>query len=241
MSKRSIVRWRTNFFAGLAVVMPVVISLAIVVWLFGTVAGITDTLLWLFFLPRDWTHQNQGLGPVYWYWSLVALLVAILFISLIGRFARHFIGKKLIQLVDLVMLRVPLLNKIYGTIKQVNEAFSSNKRSSFKQVVLVEFPRTGQYSVGFLTGEQHQEVQAKTKERVVSVFVPTTPNPTTGFLILVPEHAVTRLEMSVAEGIKFIISLGSVAPEYTSLRSRLPVSPEPTPTTASTNLVDIPH
>ncbi|MCL4180287.1 MAG: DUF502 domain-containing protein [Verrucomicrobia bacterium] len=214
MSNRSIVRWRINFFAGLAVVLPVVVSLAIVVWLFATVSGITDTLLWLFFLPREWTHQNQGLGPVHWYWSLVALLVAVLFISLLGRFARHYVGKKLIQLVDIIMLRVPLLNKIYGTIKQVNEAFSSNKRSSFKQVVLVEFPRPGQYSVGFVTGEQNQEVQAKTKEHVVSVFIPTTPNPTTGFLILVPQHALTMLEMSVAEGIKFIISLGSVAPEY---------------------------
>jgi uncharacterized membrane protein len=214
MSNRSIVRWRINFFAGLAVVLPVVISLAIVVWLFGTVSGITDTLLWLFFLPREWTHQDLGRGPVHWYWSLVALLVAVLIISIIGRFARHYIGKKLIQLVDLIMLRVPLLNKIYGTIKQVNEAFSSNKRSSFKQVVLVEFPRPGQYSVGFVTGEQNQEVQAKTKEHVISVFIPTTPNPTTGFLILLPEKNVTLLEMSVAEGIKFIISLGSVAPEY---------------------------
>jgi uncharacterized membrane protein len=247
MSNRSIVRWRINFFAGLAVVLPIVISLAIVVWLFGTVSGVTDTLLWLFFLPREWTHQNQGFGPVHWYWSLVALLVAVLIISLIGRLARHYIGKKLIQLVDLVMLRVPLLNKIYGTIKQVNEAFSSNKRSSFKQVVLVEFPRPGQYSVGFVTGEQNQEVQAKTKEDVISVFIPTTPNPTTGFLILVPKHSVTLLEMSVADGIKFIISLGSVAPEYASrLPQPLPRLPDlPSVTTASAtapvNLASLPR
>ncbi len=192
--------------------------------------------MWLFFLPREWTHQNQGLGPVHWYWSLVALLVAILFISLLGRFARHYVGKKLIQLVDIIMLRVPLLNKIYGTIKQVNEAFSSNKRSSFKQVVLVEFPRPGQYSVGFVTGEQNQEVQAKTKEHVVSVFIPTTPNPTTGFLILVPHQALTLLEMSVAEGIKFIISLGSVAPEYNPQLPRVAQLPNlPAVTTNSSN------
>jgi uncharacterized membrane protein len=239
MSNRSIVRWRINFFAGLAVVLPIVISLAIVVWLFGTVSGVTDTLLWLFFLPREWTHQNQGLGPVHWYWSLVALLVAVLFISLIGRFARHYIGKKLIQLVDLIMLRVPLLNKIYGTIKQVNEAFSSNKRSSFKQVVLVEFPRPGQYSVGFVTGEQNQEVQAKTKEHVISVFIPTTPNPTTGFLVLVPEHALTLLDMSVAEGIKFIISLGSVAPEY-SPRLPQPLTQLPNLQALTTNSTNAP-
>lgn len=210
-------RWRGNFFAGLAVVLPIVISIAIVVWLFGTVANITDALLFPF--PKEWTHQGMyargdGLGPVHWYWSLVALLMAVVLLSLLGRVARHYLGKKLIEIVDLVLLRVPLLNKIYGTIKQVNEAFSSNNRTSFKQVVLVEFPRPGLHSVGFITGQQHQEVQAKTSMHVVSVFVPTTPNPTTGFLILVPATSLIRLDMSVAEGIKFIISLGSVAPEY---------------------------
>jgi hypothetical protein len=117
MSHRFIARWRINFFAGLAVVLPIVISLAIVVWLFGTVAGITDTLLWLFFLPREWTHQNAGHGPVHWYSSLLALLAAVRLIGFIGRSARHYIVRKLIQMVDLVMLRVPLLNKIYGSLE----------------------------------------------------------------------------------------------------------------------------
>ncbi len=79
---------------------------------------------------------------------------------------------------------------------------------------MLGFPRAGIYSVGFITSEQHAEVQAKTKEKVVCVFVPTTPNPTSGFLVLVPEDQVTKLEMSVAEGIKYIVSLGSIAPEY---------------------------
>src|SRR5213078_4643715 len=103
---------------------------------------------------------------------------------------------------------------IYSTIKQVNEAFSPSSKSSFKQVVLVEFPRAGQYSVGFITAEDHREVQQKIKEHVISVFVPTTPNPTSGFLVLVPEREVTRLDMTVADGIKFIISLGAIAPEF---------------------------
>ena len=80
--------------------------------------------------------------------------------------------------------------------------------------MLVEFPREGTYSIGFLTSEQHEEVQKKTKEDVVCVFVPTTPNPTSGFLLLVPKEKVTKLDMSVAEGIKYIISLGAIAPEY---------------------------
>jgi len=127
--------------------------------------------------------------------------------------ARYYIGKKIIDWTDRVLMRVPFLNKIYGAIKQVNDAFSGNK-NSFKTVVLVEFPREGIHSIGFLTSEQHDEVQQKTKEKVVCVFVPTTPNPTSGFLILVPEEKVTKLDMSVADGIKYIVSLGSLSPEY---------------------------
>ena len=212
MKRNPFMRWRRNFFTGLAIVLPAVISIAVIVWLFGTVSNITDTLL--FFLPRDWTHRNNGDGPMQWYWSLSALVLAIVLIVLLGGAAHYYLGKKLIQLFDRALLRVPLLNKIYGTVKQVNEAFSPSNRSSFKQVVLIEFPRPGQHSVGFVTGEQHQEVQAKTKEKVVSVFVPTTPNPTSGFLVLVPEKELTKLDMSVADGIKFIVSLGAIAPEY---------------------------
>ena len=211
--RKSFLRWRANFFTGLAIVLPAVMSIAVVVWLFGTVANITDTLL--IFMPKEWTHRDHGAGPMHWYWSLCALLLAVLLIGLVGGLARYYFGKKLIELVDLALLRVPLLNKIYSAIKQVNEAFSPSNKSSFKQVVLVEFPRPGSYSVGFLTGEDHKEVQEKTKEHVLSVFVPTTPNPTSGFLVLVPEHEITKLDMSVAEGIKFIISLGAIAPDFT--------------------------
>lgn len=212
MKKRLWVRLRANFLTGLAVLLPGLITLAVVKWLFGTVASFTDALL--FFLPRDITHAEGGRGPMHWYWSLVALGLAVGLVALVGWMARYYIGKRFIGWLDATMLRLPLLNKIYGTVKQVNEAFSSTKKTAFKTVVLIEFPREGLYSVGFITGEQHAEVQARTRERVVSVFVPTTPNPTTGFLVLVPEDKLTRLDMSVAEGIKFIISLGSIAPDY---------------------------
>jgi uncharacterized membrane protein len=127
--------------------------------------------------------------------------------------ARNYFGKRIIEWVDSGLLRVPLLNKVYGTMKQVNEAFSTGSRSSFRTVVLVEYPRPGVYSMGFITSEQHGELQMKLKEKVVGVFVPTTPNPTSGFLLLLPEDQVIKLEMSVADGIKYIISLGSIIPE----------------------------
>lgn len=210
--KKYFSHWQANFFAGLAVALPAVLSIAVVLWLFGTVANLTDTLL--IFIPADITHADDGKGPMHWYWSLFALALAALIITLIGSLARVYLGRQIITMVDQALLKVPLLNKVYGAIKQVNDAFATNKNSSFKQVVMVEFPREGIYSIGFITGDQNQEVQSKTKEKVVSIFVPTTPNPTTGFLILVPEHKITKLDMEVADGIKFIISLGSVAPEY---------------------------
>jgi uncharacterized membrane protein len=210
--KSLLARWRSNFLTGLVLVLPAVISVAVIKWLFGTISSITDWLL--FFLPRSITHAgNNGDGKMYWYWSLIALLLAILIISFIGRLARNYFGRKMIEWTDRVMMQIPLFNKIYAAIKQVNEAFAGNKHS-FKTVVLVEFPSAGMYSVGFITNDQRDEIQAKTKEKVVCVFVPTTPNPTSGFLILVPEEKVTKLDMSVAEGIKYIVSLGSIAPEH---------------------------
>ena len=192
--------------------MPAVISVAVVLWLFGTAADFTDKLL--FFLPRSLTHQADGAGPLHWYWSLFAFLLTLALICLVGVAARHYAGRKMIEFGENIFLRVPLLNKIYLALKQINEAFATSKKSAFKTVVLVQFPRQGMYSIGFITSEQHEEVQAKTREHVVCVFVPTTPNPTTGFLVLVPEREVVKLEMSVADAIKFIISLGTVSPEY---------------------------
>ncbi len=205
-------RWQANFLAGLAIVLPGVISVAVLIWLFGTVANITDTLL--IFLPRKLTHHNGGDGPMYWYWSAVALALAVFLIGVVGLLARNYFGKRAIEWTDSTLLRIPLLNKIYSATKQVNDAFSSGNKTAFRTVVLIEYPRKGVYSVGFITSEPNDEIQQKTKEKVVCVFVPTTPNPTGGFLLLVPEEQVTKLDMSVADGIKYVISLGAIMPEH---------------------------
>jgi len=209
--KSPFARWRANFLTGLAVVLPGVITLAVVKWLFGTISSLTDLLL--FFLPERWTHADKGNGPMFWYWSLAALVLAVMLMTLIGLLARYYIGIRLIAWLDAAMLRVPLLNKIYGTIKQVNEAFSSGKNTAFKTVVMVEFPSPGTRSIGFITSEQNELLADKSAERMVNVFVPTTPIPTTGFLIIVPASKVTKLDMSVADGIKYIISLGALSPD----------------------------
>ena len=214
MKKSLFARWRASFLTGLVIVLPGVITLAVVKWFFGTVSSLTDLLL--FFLPRDLTHDNVGSGPMFWYWSLLALVLAVALVTAVGLLARYYMGKRMIAMADSVMLRVPVLNKIYGTIKQVDEAFKSGKKSSFQTVVLVEYPREGIYSVGFITSEQADEVQKKTNKKCVCVFIPTTPIPTGGFLIVVPEEDVIKLDMSVADGFKYIISIGALSQEYTT-------------------------
>ena len=226
--KSFLARWRSSFLTGLAVTFPTLLTLAAVKWLVGTISSVTDLLL--FFLPRKLTHaglvySNDGMGPMFWYWSLVALVLAVVLISFAGVLARYYIGKKVIDWTDRVLMQVPLLNKFYGAIKQVNDAFAGNKHS-FKTVVLVEFPGPGNYAVGFITSEQQGEIQQKAGRNLVNVFVPTTPNPTSGFLLLVPEEKLTKLDMSVTDAIKYIVSLGSISQEY---------PPPPNPTFSTTD------
>lgn len=214
MRKTFFARWRRSFLTGLAVSLPALLTLAAVKWIFGTISSFTDTLLFFlpYFLGPKLIYANGNDGAMFWYWSLLALVLAAALITTVGVAAQYYIGRRMLEWLDTAMMNVPVANKFYGAIKQVNEAFSGNK-NSFKTVVLVEFPREGMYSVGFLTSEQHAEVQQKTHEQVVAVFIPTTPNPTSGFLVLVPKDKVTKLDMSVADGIKYIVSLGSIAPE----------------------------
>jgi len=143
------------------------VTLAVVKWFFGTVSSFTDLLL--FFLPKNITHGGDGAGSVYFFWSLLALLLAVAMVSVIGVLARYYIGKRLIAWADSQMLRLPVLNKIYGMIKQVDAAFTSGKTSSFKTVVLVEYPRAGIFSMGFITSERADEVQEKIGAKCVCV------------------------------------------------------------------------
>ncbi len=220
MSKRAtlIGRTRRNFFTGLAVVLPVIISIGVALWLFNQAVAVSDILLFPFpFVPGIelsdiWKGGEPG-SDLYFAWKVVAILEAVTLTGLLGFLTRYYIGKKLVQLMDYILLNVPLLGKIYGTVKQVNQAFTSEKKSSFQQVIMVEFPRKGLYSVGFVTAEQ---VKTDEGESIISIFVPTTPNPTTGFLLVLPESKVVKLDMSVADGIKYIVSLGAVPPENAS-------------------------
>lgn len=211
--KTIVAQWRSNFLTGLTVILPAAITIGIIVWIFGKLIVFTDILL--LFLPKGWTHESDGEGPVYFFWSLTALTLALFVVVLVGKLARYYLARRLILLAERALMRVPMLSNIYRAVKQINEAFTSSKTNSFKQVVLVEFPRSGLYSIGFITGTQNGEVHARIHKPLVSVFIPCPPL-TSGAIVLVKETDIVKLDMSVAEGIKFILSLGSVAPAYHS-------------------------
>lgn len=141
--------------------------------------------------------------------GIISLLILIL---LVGLIATNYFGRKVVSLWESLMTKVPLVRNIYTVFKHVVDTVSLQGKEHFRRVILVEFPRKGVYSMGFVTGITRGEVQDLTEERVVNVFIPTTPNPTTGFFLFVPENDIIPLSISVEDGMKMIISGGLYTP-----------------------------
>ena len=138
----------------------------------------------------------------------IEIIISILFITIVGGLSLSFFGKKILKLIDDLFKRIPLLRTIYTAISQMTETFS-NKDSDKKSVVLIEYPRKGVWAVGFATKENTGEMAVKTKQKLINVFVPTTPNPTSGFLLMFPIDEVIYLNMTFEEASKFIVSAGT--------------------------------
>ena len=136
------------------------------------------------------------------------IVLAIIFITLIGYLSLSFIGKKILQLFNDLLKRIPILRTIYSAIGQMAETLAP-KRKSKKSVVLVEYPRKGSWAVGFATKDNKGEISKKTNQKLVNVFVPTTPNPTSGFLLMFPKKEIIYLDMNFEEASKFIVSAGT--------------------------------
>lgn len=196
---------RNYFFTGLLVLLPLVITLKLLFWGFEKVDSILGNLIFYNL------HKYLGLDVKITGLGLAALL---LIITLTGIFARNYLGRKLIELGENLLKRIPILNSIYSITKQITEgvALSQSEKGAFRKMVMVEYPRKGIFSPGFLTGASFAEAEEKTGVKCLSVFIPTPPNPTTGFLILVPEDQVTILDMSVEDGFKLFISVGVITP-----------------------------
>ena len=204
---------RNSFFAGLLVVVPVAASVLILLEIF---TWVTD------FLLPEFLHR-QMLTPLY---RIIALVLFVAFTIGVGRVTRLVAGKRMVSATESLITHVPLLNKTYGFMKEISQTVLSGKKTMFKRVVLVEFPRAGMYTIGFVTNETGGEIRGKMSETVISVFVPAAPNPTSGILLFIPHGELIDLEMSVAEGMKMVISCGSVEPLYTpkTLKSSVPLA-----------------
>ncbi len=189
---------------GLIVVVPITITLYII----RALMGIMDDFLT--FVPKAY-HPDTLLG---FHLPGLGLVLVTLLVFLIGLLTRSYAGKKTIQIWDLLVGRIPLVRNIYQAIKQFTEAVFSTTGSYFKQVVMLEFPRPGLYSIGFLAGPAGGELEARAGQKVMSIFIPCTPNPTTGYYVLVPEKDLMYLGMTVEEAFKLIVSGGLVMPNH---------------------------
>ncbi|HAJ89812.1 MAG TPA: hypothetical protein DCM27_02170 [Rhodospirillaceae bacterium] len=193
---------RTCFLTGILVTAPVALSLYIVwsilIWVDETVGHI---------LPIHLMGEDSipGLG----------IIAAVGFFILVGWFARNFIGALMLRAFDYILERLPLVKTVYNALKQVFEMLMGKQAQAFREVVMVQFPRDGSWVVGFLAGKTEGEFKDALGETYYNVFVPTTPNPTSGFLILSPEHEIKRVNMTVDEGLKAIVSCGLIMPKST--------------------------
>ena len=142
----------------------------------------------------------------------IEILLTIIFITIVGGLSLSFLGKKILQIVDNLFKRIPILRTIYSAIVQLTDSFR-NQEGSKKSVVLVEYPRKGSWAVGFATKENKGELKDKTNKELINVFVPTTPNPTSGFLLMFPKEDVIYLDMNFEEASKFIVSAGTSNPK----------------------------
>jgi uncharacterized membrane protein len=194
--------------AGLLVVIP----LATTIWLATTVSRFV--LAFLTSIPKQFNPFNTLNPLLQELINLgVGLLVPLLGILLIGLMARNIVGRWLLAFGEGTLLRIPLAGSVYKTLKQLLETFLQGNSSRFRRVVLVEYPSKGLYSLGFVTGVLGTALQAGFSEPMLSVFIPTAPNPTTGWYTVVPEGAVKDLDLSVEDAFRTIISAGIVSPD----------------------------
>ena len=197
--KRSILaRIRNYFIAGVVVLIPIGITVYLSIFMVSISSKI---------LPKEINPNHYLPYDI----PGVEILISIFLITLIGWLSLSFIGKKLLNLFDNILRKIPILRTIYPAIGQMIETFTKSEKGK-KNVVLVEYPRKGSWAVGFATKENSGEITEKINKKLINVFVPTTPNPTSGFLLMFPEDEVIYLDLTFEEASKFIVSAGTSNP-----------------------------
>ena len=190
------------FITGFAVIVPIGLTLYILFFLID----IMDSLLKI--IPIRYQPEVlfgfhiPGLG----------VIVTVFLIFFFGLIARSYFGNKIVSYGEILVAKIPFVRNIYQSIKQVSDSMLTDRQSGFKKVVLVEFPRKDLFTIGFVTGAPGSEIRSKTGQNSISVFLPTTPNPTSGYLVIVPEDELIQVDMSIEEALTYIISVGIVIP-----------------------------
>lgn len=197
---------RKYFVTGLLILVPIAITL----WVLNLVIGTMDQSLLL--LPEKWRpgaligFHVPGAGAV----------LTLLFILVVGLLTHNYFGKKVVYWWELLLHRIPVVNSIYSSVKQVSDTLLSSSGNAFRKAVLVQYPRAGSWTIAFVTGTPGGDVKNHLTGDYISVYVPTTPNPTSGFFLMMPKADTIELDMSVDEALKYIVSMGVVAPPDTS-------------------------
>jgi len=194
-------RLRANLLAGLLVASPISLTVYIV-W--GTISFVDSTIAGLF--PPSWgqaAHVVPGFGVV----------VALVGLTLVGALTANLAGRLVLRASETLLSRMPVIRSLYSAIKQVVHTVLAQKANAFREVVLIEYPRPGLWTAAFITGTPAAEIARGFDEEMVNVFVPTTPNPTSGFLLFVPRRSIRPLAMSVEDGLKMVVSTGILTPE----------------------------
>ncbi|MBE6452634.1 MAG: DUF502 domain-containing protein [Alphaproteobacteria bacterium] len=192
---------RAYLFTGILVTAPVAITLYLA----------TKFVLWMDVLVNRLLPPQYKLDNMPYTIPGLGLVIGILFLIVVGMFAAGFLGRFFIKLGEWIVYKVPLVSSVYSVLKQVFETFFSSKTQAFSKVVMLEYPRKGIWILGFVSSDLQGEIKEKCPKNMLSVFIPTTPNPTSGFLIFVPKEDCIEMDMTVEQGLKFVISGGLVS------------------------------
>jgi len=187
---------RNYFITGVVVLIPIGFTLYLTKFIIGISSNI---------IPQNINPNNYLPYAI----PGIEILISVLFITIVGGLSLSFLGKRILKFIDDLFKRIPVLRTIYSAIVQMTETFSNKDENDKKSVVLVEYPRKGVWAVGFATKENKGEMAEKTNKKLINVFVPTTPNPTSGFLLMFPLDEVIHLNMTFEEASKFIVSAGT--------------------------------
>lgn len=201
------------FYAGSIVILPIFLTVFIINWLINFLVLITSKSFTIRIISEFIERFGySNIKEIIYFVYVLYIFSIILFIIFVGYITRNIIGKKITNFINRSMSKLPVVNHIYMTISQITNLISSNNNTSYKKVVLIEYPRKGIYSVGFLTAEKNPIFEKITGENMYNIFVPTSPNPTSGMFVAMKKEDVTMLDIKMEEAIKLIISGGVLIP-----------------------------